>query len=80
MDCQFRYQHIHPLQPSQVTLDADKRLTVEYERPLRAISPGQYAVFYKGEECLGGAEITSIGPSLYDMDIHSRVTFSKEFR
>lgn len=30
-------------------------LHVRTSVPLRAVTPGQYIVFYKGEECLGGA-------------------------
>lgn len=37
-------------------LDA-QHLTVEFDQPQRAVTPGQSIVFYDGEECLGGAVI-----------------------
>lgn len=37
----------------------DGRLQVTFDQPQRAVTPGQSAVFYAGERCLGGAIIES---------------------
>lgn len=52
----IRYRH----EPNMVTLTKNLRskiLNLKFVRPQRAITPGQSAVFYRGEELLGGGII-----------------------
>lgn len=63
--CEFRFQHTKPLVGCTIFLsENDEKLFVKLDENLRAISPGQYAVFYKNSECLGNARIINPGPSL----------------
>jgi len=52
---QIRYRH--PASPAQLTPLPDGRARVEFGTAQSAITPGQAAVFYDGEEVLGGGWI-----------------------
>lgn len=58
-NCQFRFQHTKPLTNCTICKanEAGDRFLVKLERPLRSITPGQFAVFYKNGECLGSSRI-----------------------
>lgn len=56
LKCVVRLRHRQPLQKCLVTL-SDKLVKVKFEKPQRAVTPGQFAVFYKNNECLGGGSV-----------------------
>ncbi|XP_011257093.1 mitochondrial tRNA-specific 2-thiouridylase 1 [Camponotus floridanus] len=68
LSCDFRFQHRNPLITCNVYKISDNRLFIRLSVPLRAITKGQYAVLYSGEECLGGSIISYPGPSFFALN------------
>ncbi|MEW5824268.1 MAG: tRNA 2-thiouridine(34) synthase MnmA [Pseudomonadota bacterium] len=63
MACQAKIRYRQPDQPCQVRTGPDGRLQVSFDTPQRAVTPGQSVVFYRDDECLGGAIIeTALDP------------------
>ncbi|XP_066583986.1 mitochondrial tRNA-specific 2-thiouridylase 1 isoform X2 [Prorops nasuta] len=66
--CDFRFQHRNPQIPCKVCKLRSGDLAIQLSTPLRALTKGQYCIFYRGKECLGGAEISYPGPSYFMLD------------
>ncbi|WP_374286657.1 tRNA 2-thiouridine(34) synthase MnmA [Lactococcus sp.] len=56
MKCTAKFRYRQADTGVTIHVNADK-VTVEFDEPVRAITPGQAVVFYDGDECLGGAMI-----------------------
>ena len=60
--CTAKFRYRQPDQEVSVRLNDDGTAKVLFNKPQRAVTPGQWVVFYDGEVCLGGAPIESVTP------------------
>lgn len=58
--CTAKFRYRQPDQEVTVHLKPDNTCEVIFEKPQKAITPGQAVVFYQGEVCLGGGTIDKI--------------------
>lgn len=59
--CTAKFRYRQPDQGVTVHLE-DEGAFIEFDEPQRAVTPGQWAVLYAGEECIGGGEIDETTP------------------
>ena len=57
MDVVTKIRYKHPGEKSTITPLDDGRIEVKFKKPVSAVAPGQSAVFYEGDDVLGGGFI-----------------------
>ncbi len=60
-ECTAKFRYRQSDQRVRVTMDGDG-CWMDFEQPQRAVTPGQWAVLYDGEICLGGGPIDETRP------------------
>lgn len=70
LNCYFRFQHIDPFVKCKIMKTVDG-LIIILEKPLRAITPGQYGALYIQNECIGSGRIIDIGPTEDILMVHN---------
>ncbi len=58
INCKARIRYRQPLQSCIVNFLPNKKAVVKFDKPQRAVTPGQSIVFYDGEVMLGGGVIS----------------------
>ena len=58
--CEVRARYRQPGQAAWLTRGAGGRARIDFDRPQRALTPGQFAVVYVGERCLGAGRIERV--------------------
>lgn len=59
--CTAKFRYRQPDQAVSVTLEGEG-VSVRFVEAQRAVTPGQWVVFYQGESCLGGGPIDAVEP------------------
>lgn len=62
-ECLAKHRYRQTDQSCRVTLLGPRSCQVTFMRAQRALTPGQYVVFYRDVECLGGGVIANIAPN-----------------
>ncbi|MCU0975340.1 MAG: tRNA 2-thiouridine(34) synthase MnmA [Steroidobacteraceae bacterium] len=72
-DCRVQVRYRQAAEPCSVVMTDPGAVEVVLGRAQRAVTPGQYAVFYDGEACLGGGVIVAAEPAAHSAGARAAV-------
>jgi len=59
LSCRAKIRYRHEAEEAELLMEEEGRLRIEFKKPVRAVTPGQAAVFYDEDDCvIGGGRIT----------------------
>jgi tRNA-uridine 2-sulfurtransferase len=64
--CGVKVRYRQEDQPAELETLADGSARIRFVEAQRAVTPGQYAVVYEGDRCLGGGQIESVATARYN--------------
>lgn len=67
--CTLKVRYRQPDQGATIVALDSQRCRLRFERPQRAVTPGQSVVFYRNEECLGGGTIEHLEGNAAELQI-----------
>jgi tRNA-uridine 2-sulfurtransferase len=70
-ECSAKTRYRQADEACRVRVEADGQLEVVFDRSQRAVTPGQSVVFYRDDECLGGAVIDATDAPLEGLARHA---------
>ncbi len=60
LECEIKIRYSHRPMKGEISRLTERMILVKFESPERAVTPGQSAVFYRGDEVLGGGVIEKV--------------------
>lgn len=67
IDCMAKFRYRQPDCPVHLSRTSDSTVTLTYPQGIRSVTPGQEAVFYLGDEMLGGGVIETVEQNGMDL-------------
>ena len=69
--CNTKFRYRQKDNPVTLTFIDENTVKLEFDQPVKSVTPGQAAVFYDGDVCLGGGTIEKVYKDGKEIDIYN---------